>query len=102
MALIRLKLLRWTLFTALLLSITSFHATLGFGQATNAGTIIGVVEDQSGAIVPGATITLIETATNASRTTVTNKTGQYVFTSVPPASYTITRDQSRIRAGQDR
>jgi len=90
----KLKLLRWAILTAVLLSITSFHATLGFSQATSSGTIVGVVEDQSGAVVPGATITLTESTTNASRTTVTGKTGQYVFTSVPPATYTITATKS--------
>ncbi|MGD0891718.1 MAG: carboxypeptidase-like regulatory domain-containing protein [Terracidiphilus sp.] len=90
----KLKLTRWTILTALLLSITSFYSTFGYGQATNTGTIVGVVADQSGAVVPGAIVTLVDTATNASRTTSTNKTGQFAFVDVAPGTYNVTATKS--------
>jgi hypothetical protein len=65
------------------------NTSLAFAQATNTGTIVGAVTDQSGAVVPGATITLTDPATNAVRTTTTNGTGDYVFTNVPPSTYSI-------------
>jgi hypothetical protein len=85
---------RWTILATLLLCLTSLSATYGFGQATSTGTIVGVVADQSGAVVPGATVTLIDTTTNGTRATTTNKTGQYFFSSVPPSTYTITASKS--------
>lgn len=90
----KLQLLRWTVLTAMLLSITSLSSTFGFGQATNAGTVVGEVTDQSGAVVPGATVTLIDTTTNGARTTTTTKTGQYVFINVTPGTYNVTASKS--------
>jgi len=86
----KLRLIRWTVLTAVLLSLTAFTANFAFAQATNTGTVVGVVSDPSGAVIPGATVTLTDTTTNAARSTTTNKTGQYVFINVPPATYNIT------------
>jgi hypothetical protein len=61
-----------------------------YAQATNTGTIVGQVEDQSGAVVPGASVTLIDVSTKGTRTTTTNHTGQYVFVNVSPSVYDIT------------
>ena len=62
------------------------------GQApgqTGTGSIAGAVRDPSGAVVPGATVTAIQVATNLSRTTTTNSTGYYHFPFLPPATYRI-------------
>jgi hypothetical protein len=90
----KLQLLRWGLLTALLLSITTFSSTLGFAQATNGGTVVGVVSDQSGAVIPGATVKLIDTSTNQARETTTNKAGQFAFVDVAPGAYNITATKS--------
>ncbi len=74
---------------ALLLFLCCIGVTFGFAQATNTGTIVGSVTDQSGAVIPDATVTLTDVSTNNSRTTVTGHTGQYVFVNVPPGSYNI-------------
>jgi hypothetical protein len=50
----------------------------------------GTIKDPSGALVPGARITLTANATGQTLTTVANSGGQYVFPQVPPAKYTIT------------
>ena len=42
------------------------------------GDISGVVDDPSGAVVPGVTVTLTNPATNAVRTALTNEAGLYV------------------------
>ena len=52
------------------------------------GNIRGSVRDSDG-VVPGATVTLVNEGTNASRDTVTNAAGEYNFPAVPPATYTI-------------
>jgi hypothetical protein len=54
-------------------------------QTTNA-QLSGVVTDQSGALIPGVTITLTKTDTGVVTTTLTNEAGVYNFQSVQPGS----------------
>ena len=49
----------------------------------------GTVQDQTGAIIPGAAVTLTNVETNVARETVTNDVGLYVFPRVPPGAYRI-------------
>ncbi len=60
-----------------------------FGQATSTGSVMGVVTDQSGAVVNGATVTLTDTSTKSARTTVTNEAGRYTFVNVDPGTYEL-------------
>src|SRR5206468_2261159 len=47
------------------------------------------VTDPSGAIIPGASITLTNVNTNAARNVVTTETGTYTFPSVSPGFYRL-------------
>jgi hypothetical protein len=58
------------------------------GQATT--TMTGVVTDPSGAIVPGATITIVNTRTGVQRETVSNETGVYTLSQVLPGTWQLT------------
>lgn len=60
-----------------------------WAQSSSTGTVAGSVTDQSGAVVPGATVTLTDTSTNVARTTVTNKDGRYIYVDVTPGVYSI-------------
>jgi protocatechuate 3,4-dioxygenase beta subunit len=57
-------------------------------QATR-GTVLGTVTDQSGAAMPGVTVTITETRTNVSRDTVTNETGNYTFPNTLDGIYDV-------------
>src|SRR4051795_1152926 len=59
-------------------------------QSLTQGNIRGTVSDQSGAVVPGATITLHNDATNQTVTRTSNSTGAYEFPFLAPDRYTIT------------
>ena len=59
------------------------------GQATNTGTVVGSVTDQSGAAIAGAVITLTDLATNDVHTEKTTKSGQYIVVNLPPGEYKI-------------
>src|ERR1700716_3915620 len=59
----------------------------GFAQAL--GTITGEVKDSTGAVVPGATVTVTNKATNATRTTSSNAVGLYDFPALQPGTYTV-------------
>jgi opacity protein-like surface antigen len=58
------------------------------------GTIVGTVSDQSGSVIPGANVRLVNDATQFTRIAVTNAEGQYVAYSVPTGIYTITVEQA--------
>ncbi|MGB8479603.1 MAG: carboxypeptidase-like regulatory domain-containing protein [Acidobacteriaceae bacterium] len=53
-------------------------------------SIQGVVTDPSGAVVSGATVTLIDTATNHTITATTSGSGVYTFNALPPDQFTLT------------
>src|SRR5260370_22787771 len=71
-----------------LMILVLFRGRAG-GQGSATGTVAGTVTDQKGAAVPGATIELLNTATNESRTQTTNDAGYYTFVSVPPGTYKV-------------
>ncbi len=53
-------------------------------------TLRGTVRDPSGAVIPGATITIRNVSKGWTRTTVTNESGDYVVTQLPADSYAVT------------
>src|SRR5438876_1667121 len=55
-----------------------------------AGTILGTVTDPTGAVVPNATVTAKNNATNESRTFSTDAEGAYRFNALQNGTYTIT------------
>jgi hypothetical protein len=68
----------------LLLTIT----TTAWGQASTA-TIRGTVQDPSGAVLPGATVTATNTGTNAVQAAVTDERGQYFIAGLFPGTYVL-------------
>ena len=53
------------------------------------GRVEGTVLDATGAVMPGAAVTLVDTATNATRTFTTGTDGHYAFFALPPGHYTL-------------
>src|SRR5438128_362196 len=66
------------------------------GQVTT-GSLSGTVSDPSGAIVPGATVTLVNNATGAERSAISNSTGTFDFQALQPGTYTISVDARGFR-----
>ena len=56
---------------------------------TDRGTINGVVTDSSGAAVPDAKVTAVQTATNSTFSTVSTSTGDFTIPSLPVGEYTV-------------
>ncbi len=73
--------------------ISLLMAVGGAGLSLNAqearGTILGRVSDPSGAVVPNASITLTNTATNSTRRLTTNELGYYEANLLEPSTYNI-------------
>jgi hypothetical protein len=61
------------------------------------GTISGLITDQSGAVVPGASVTITNASTNASFTAVTTSEGFYTAPGLPIGVYTVTVTQAGFK-----
>src|SRR6202453_2899139 len=57
----------------------------------------GDVLDATGAAIPNATVTAVNVATSISRSTVSEKSGDYVITALPPGDYTLTVEAPGFR-----
>jgi outer membrane receptor protein involved in Fe transport len=66
------------------------------------GKVSGSVTDQSGAVLPGVTVTLKSVDRATTRSTVTNAAGEYVFASVVPGAYEVTAELSGFSTKQTR
>jgi hypothetical protein len=91
-------------------SILLICACLMAGSVTcfaqlQAGRIVGQVFDPQHAAVPGATVTVTNTATNVAETVKTGASGNYVVTSLNPGTYSVSATaegfQTEVRNGID-
>ncbi|HEY3628728.1 MAG TPA: carboxypeptidase-like regulatory domain-containing protein [Terracidiphilus sp.] len=64
-------------------------AAVAHGQSSNA-ELSGVITDTSGAVVAGAEIKALNTATNVTYAAVSNQSGLYLLTELLPGPYTVT------------
>jgi hypothetical protein len=64
-------------------------APAAVGQVSSGATLRGVIKDPAGAVVPNATVALVNTARGARRETKSSDDGNYVFTAVDPGPYTV-------------
>jgi hypothetical protein len=53
------------------------------------GTILGTVQDSSGAAVPGASVTIVNSETGLTRSVTTDSAGEYNVPSLPPGMYNL-------------
>jgi hypothetical protein len=63
------------------------------------GSIVGVVKDAQGGIVPGATVTIVNRSTNLTREAVTDAQGAYNFVNVLPGPYDVKVALTGFREG---
>jgi Carboxypeptidase regulatory-like domain/TonB dependent receptor len=73
----------------LVAALSLFYPASGSFAQTVQGVITGTVTDPSGASVPGATVTIINSGTQFSESTTTSSDGGYRFSLVPPGQYII-------------
>jgi hypothetical protein len=73
-------------FPALLLLFVVTHIIIA--QTANT-SLRGTIKDPSGAVVPGASISLIDNTTGKMLQTTSTSGGDYQFNQIPPAKYTI-------------
>ena len=80
-----IRLQRALLHVFLLCWLVPAHALAQFDSAT----VLGFISDQSGAAMPGVTVTLANPATGITTTAVTDDRGQYQFLNVRVGTYTL-------------
>ena len=71
------------------LAITLFVPVLAYAQASETGTIVGTVADQSGAVIVGAEVKLTDRSTGTSQVQPTSQVGRFTFSDVKPGSYDV-------------
>ena len=76
----------------LLLALSAF--------AQDTATLTGTVRDRSGAVVPGASVAITNTATGTVRDVKTNSAGEYVGAALGPGQYNITVTANGFRTYQ--
>jgi len=69
------------------MAVLALFASVSFGQQGR-GSLRGVVADEFGASIVGATVTLMD-ATGTAKTATTNNEGSYTFTNLAPGRYTV-------------
>src|SRR5216683_6374423 len=65
-------------------------ATAAFGQTTGTAVLVGTVTDNTGAVVPGAAVSLVNTETQFVYKGVTTAEGGYYVPNLNPGSYRLT------------
>src|SRR5262245_12104403 len=72
----------------LVLMVVIAMTSLGVAQRTTA-TFAGIVTDRTSAVLPGASVQLINEGTNAVTEKITGETGEFLFDYVPVGTYTL-------------
>lgn len=71
------------------LLVVCFMAAISAGAQTFTGSILGSVQDSSGAVAPGATVVITNTGTNAITTVHSDASGNYAAPLLPPGQYSV-------------
>jgi Carboxypeptidase regulatory-like domain len=72
----------------ILFMLVAATAVAGWSQVVSA-TLLGTVTDPSGAVVPGAKVTITETQTGIVHTEQANGSGNYIVPNLPPGIYAV-------------
>jgi carboxypeptidase family protein/TonB-dependent receptor-like protein len=89
--------IRWTA-AALLIALLGVLSGAAVAQVSTA-TVSGTVKDQSGAVLPGATVTATNTETGSVRTATSGSRGEYRFSSLAVGTYDVKAEMSGFQAG---
>ena len=78
------------LFAAFIVCLFTLSLLSPAAQAQYRASIQGVVADPSGAVIPGATLTLVNDANGAKQVRTSNAEGIFNFNALPPDTFTLT------------
>ena len=90
-------------FAVILCSVaTVFLSPANARAQLTTGTLYGVVQDTSGAILPGVTVTVTHQGTTLTRETVSDARGEFALPALPPGAYTIKIELSGFKTYENR
>jgi hypothetical protein len=78
--------------------VTMTEAPLACAQSAVTGAVSGVISDATGAVVPNASVTVVNTGTDAKQTVTSNAEGRYTVGLLPPGTYKITATSSGLQS----
>ncbi len=85
-----------------LMAVAGFVAlgtsSAAYGQTATSGALSGSVTDGTGAVVPNATVVLVDTATDATQTEKTNGEGHYTFANLKPGTYKVSATAESLKS----
>ncbi len=84
----------------LLLIVVTMVSSMGSHAQSFSSSVNGVVKDQTGAVILGARIMLIDNSTRREAVAVTNEQGFFVFSDVRAGNYTITAERDGFRKAE--
>ena len=82
----------------LALALTATLATSVTAQV-DTGTLSGTIKDESGGVLPGATVTITHEGQGLTLTSVTRQDGTYIFTPIRTGAYSVDVDFPGFRKG---
>jgi hypothetical protein len=82
------------------LFVALFTSSVVFAQAGATAQMNGTVRDASGGVLPGVDVTVTQTDTNFSRSTVTDENGNYVLSNLPVGPYRLQASLAGFRTFQ--
>src|SRR5271154_6513835 len=80
------KLIRFVLLLSMAALLFSVQA---FGQGETTSAIVGEVRDATGAVIPGATVTITDRETGMKRTARNDEAGRFNFPQLKPGAYSV-------------
>lgn len=86
-----------TLFAIWLTALACALICAQIASASVTGSISGIVEDPKGAVIPGATVTAVNTETGVKSTTTTDASGFYSFPELPLGNYEVIIGQTGFK-----
>lgn len=81
----------------LLFSLLVLLSSLASAQVKSTGAVLGTVKDPSGAVIPGATISLTNVDAGSTIATESNASGDYIFPVVPVGRYELSVTKSGFK-----
>ncbi len=81
----------------ILILVMFFTLTSVSKAQESSGKVVGTIVDQSGAVVPGAKVTVVNAGTKISRDTVTDEEGNFQVLSVPVGTYQVSVERTGFK-----
>src|SRR3989442_2870937 len=73
----------------LLLGAFLFASNVQLDAQVTTATLYGIVRDSTGAVLPGATVTVTHEGTGLERTSLSDERGEFALAALPPGAYTL-------------